>query len=51
MQISLFIFRQDLRVEDNIGLLNAIKESDSLLPIFIFDTTILEQFPKDSRVV
>ena len=51
MQTSLFIFRQDLRVEDNIGLLNAIKESDSLLPVFIFDTTILEQFPKDSRVV
>ncbi|WP_167848781.1 cryptochrome/photolyase family protein [Methanolobus halotolerans] len=34
---SLFIFRRDLRVEDNTGLREAIKSSDEVVPCFIFD--------------
>lgn len=33
---SLFIFRRDLRLEDNIGLINSLKKSDVVIPIFIF---------------
>jgi deoxyribodipyrimidine photo-lyase len=34
---SIFIFRRDLRLEDNRGLLAACKHSKSVIPVFIFD--------------
>jgi len=34
---SLFIFRRDLRLNDNTALLKALKESTTVIPIFIFD--------------
>jgi deoxyribodipyrimidine photo-lyase len=34
---TLFIFRRDLRIEDNIGLINAIIDSKEIYPCFIFD--------------
>ena len=34
---SLFIFTRDLRLEDNSGLIEALKNSDKVLPVFIFD--------------
>lgn len=43
---TLFWFRQDLRVEDNIGLRNAVQDSKQVLPIFIFDEEILDRFSK-----
>jgi deoxyribodipyrimidine photo-lyase len=39
---TLFWFRRDLRLEDNAGLSLALKESNTVLPIFIFDTEILK---------
>jgi deoxyribodipyrimidine photo-lyase len=33
---SIFIFRRDYRLEDNIGLINALYKSDEVVPIFIF---------------
>lgn len=36
-QKSLFIFRRDLRLEDNLGLLTALEESEVVVPVFIFD--------------
>ncbi len=33
---SIFIFRRDYRIEDNIGFMKCMKESDNVLPIFIF---------------
>jgi deoxyribodipyrimidine photo-lyase len=38
---TLFWFRRDLRLEDNAGLYHALKESKTVLPVFIFDTEIL----------
>lgn len=35
--LSLFIFRRDLRLADNTGLINALKNSHSVIPCFIFD--------------
>lgn len=51
-EITLFWFRRDLRLNDNAGLYHALKENEHVLPLFIFDTTILEQLEnkKDRRV-
>jgi len=35
---SIFIFTRDLRLEDNTGLIMALKNSDYVLPVFIFDS-------------
>ncbi len=40
---TIFWFRRDLRIEDNAGLYHALKENENVLPIFIFDTRILDQ--------
>lgn len=42
-QTTLFWFRRDLRIEDNAGLYHALKENQNVLPIFIFDSDILDQ--------
>lgn len=49
---SIFWFRRDLRLEDNHGLFQALQQSDSVYPVFIFDSTILEKLPSkhDRRV-
>ncbi len=50
-KISIFWFRRDLRFEDNTGLIKALNEEYPVLPIFIFDTEILDRLPKnDPRV-
>ena len=50
--ISIFWFRRDLRLNDNHGLYNALQGEHSVLPIFIFDTNILEELKHndDARV-
>ena len=51
-KVSIFWFRRDLRLEDNIGLHNALKSDFPVIPIFIFDSEILENLEdkKDRRV-
>lgn len=50
-KITLFWFRRDLRVFDNRGLYEALKHSNKVLPIFIFDEKILDKLPKkDARI-
>ena len=47
----LFWHRRDLRIADNHGLYQAAKLGDCVIPVFIFDTTILQHLPKnDARV-
>ena len=49
--VSLFWFRRDLRLEDNIGLFHALKSPYPVIPVFIFDEAILNKLPKnDARV-
>lgn len=50
-KIAVFWFRRDLRLEDNVGLFNALKSGNKVLPIFIFDEEILENLPKDDARV
>ena len=50
-EISIFWFKRDLRLHDNTGLYHALKSSDKVLPIFIYDSNILDKLPKnDARV-
>ena len=51
-KISLFWFRRDLRLEDNAGLYHALKGAHPVLPLFIFDDTILDRLEdkNDARV-
>lgn len=44
MKKSIFWFRQDLRTFDNKWLIEAIKNSNELLPIFILDKNIIPDF-------
>ena len=50
--VHLFWFRRDLRLDDNKGLTAALAAGIPVVPLFIFDKTILEQFPDpyDRRV-
>jgi deoxyribodipyrimidine photo-lyase len=40
---TLFWFRRDLRLTDNAGLYHALRETKNVLPIFIFDSKILNE--------
>ena len=50
---SIFWYRRDLRLDDNSGLFNALKKSESVLCVFIFDSFILEKLEDktDKRLV
>ena len=45
---TLFIFRRDLRIEDNIGLIEALQNSKEVIPCFIYDENIIKKL-KDSE--
>lgn len=49
---ALFWFRRDLRLEDNVGLYEALKNHQKVLPVFIFDSDILDRLEdkNDRRV-
>ena len=51
-RINIMWFRRDLRLKDNAGLYHALKAGLPVLPIFIFDITILDQLEDrtDARV-
>ena len=51
-KVTIFWFRRDLRLEDNIGLDHALQSEYPVLPIFIFDTVILDRLEdkKDKRL-
>ncbi|VXB00391.1 Deoxyribodipyrimidine photolyase [Flavobacterium sp. 9AF] len=49
--MNIFWFRRDLRLHDNTGLFHALNETEKVLPLFIFDLTILNELTKqDPRV-
>lgn len=47
MKLSIFWFRRDLRIEDNVALSKALQSGLPILPIFIFDTNILSELDAD----
>jgi deoxyribodipyrimidine photo-lyase len=42
---SVFIFRRDLRLDDNTGLRSALESSEQVIPIFIFDPQQISEHP------
>jgi len=48
IQVSVFWFRRDLRIEDNAGLYHALRSGCPVLPVFIFDTDILGKLEEKS---
>ncbi|TYP75121.1 cryptochrome/photolyase family protein [Aquimarina intermedia] len=46
-QVAVFWFRRDLRLDDNIGFLNALKSDYPVVPLFIFDKNILQELVED----
>lgn len=49
--INIFWFRRDLRLDDNKGFYEALTSEYPVLPLFIFDTEILEDLPEDDARV
>ena len=50
-EVSVFWFRRDLRLEDNIGLMHSLKGDLPVLPLFIFDDEIVNSLSRnDARV-
>lgn len=47
-KINVFWFRRDLRLKDNHGLFQTLKDGNPVLPIFIFDENILSQLENKS---
>ena len=50
--MNVFWFRRDLRLADNAGLYHALRNGEPVIPIFIFDTNILDdlQDKDDARI-
>ncbi|MCJ7820984.1 MAG: deoxyribodipyrimidine photo-lyase, partial [Bacteroidales bacterium] len=50
--IAIFWYRRDLRIRDNAGLFHALQSGFRVLPIFVFDTEILDRLDerKDRRI-
>ncbi len=46
-KVNIFWFRRDLRLEDNVGFSKALQGKFPVLPLFIFDSEILDELPKD----
>jgi deoxyribodipyrimidine photo-lyase len=51
-EVTIFWLRRDLRLEDNAALYNALTKEGNVLPVFIFDSNILDKLEdkKDKRV-
>lgn len=50
-KVNIFWFRRDLRLDDNVGFYKALHGKFPVLPIFIFDTEIVNELPKDDARV
>ncbi len=46
-KVNIFWFRRDFRLDDNVGLFYALKSEHPVLPIFIYDTDIIDKLPED----
>ena len=52
LPVNIFWFRRDLRLHDNAGLYHALKKGKPVVPVFIFDSNILDEIEdrKDRRL-
>ena len=50
-KVNIFWFRRDLRLDDNAGFYKALHGKYPVLPLFIFDSEILNELPEDDARV
>src|SRR3970282_191938 len=50
-EIAFFWFRRDLRLEDNVGLFHTLQSEFPIIPLVIFDDSILDSLPKNDAKV
>lgn len=48
---NLFLFRRDLRVDDNVGLIEALEQSRAVVPAFILDPTLLANPTRSANAI
>jgi deoxyribodipyrimidine photo-lyase len=48
-KFTIFWFRRDLRLNDNKGLYEALKGKNKVIPIFIYDTNIIDKIKKNDH--
>lgn len=48
---ALVWLRRDLRLDDHAAFYHALKHSEAVLPVFVFDSSILDALPRDDRRV
>lgn len=46
-KFNIFWFRRDLRLHDNRGFFEALNDNNKVIPIFIYDTNIIDKLMKD----
>ncbi len=46
-KFNIFWFRRDLRLHDNRGFFEALNDNNKVIPIFIYDTNIIDKLTKD----
>ncbi len=51
MSLTIFWFRRDLRLNDNKAFFKALKSTENVLPLFIFDNDILDKLPRNDHRV
>ncbi len=50
MQVTVFWFRSDLRLNNNHGLFNALTNTNKVLPLYIFDTNIFTRLNNNNQI-
>ena len=48
-KFTIFWFRRDLRINDNKGFFEALNGKNKVIPIFIYDSKIIDKFHKDDH--
>ena len=48
-KFTVFWFRRDLRIDDNKGFFEALNGKNKVIPIFIYDTNIIDKLPSDDH--
>jgi deoxyribodipyrimidine photo-lyase len=46
---SIFWFKRDLRTDDNTGLLNAVRDSREVIPLYVLEDSILGKYKEESK--
>lgn len=46
---TIFWFKRDLRTDDNTGLLNAIRDSREIIPLYVLEDSILGKYPDGGK--